>query len=127
MNALKTSAEARCSLGILDTIGRTSPEAQRLFVDFIAAKTTGVVTNLPGPTEMIYFAGVPVRSVLFWVPQSGRVSLGISILSYAGEVRVGIAADRCLVPNPELIIAGLQRELAALVRLLDDPPLSRAS
>ncbi len=127
MSALKASPEARASLGILDTIGRVSADAQRHFVDFIATKTTAVVTNLPGPQETIYLAGVPVRTLLFWVPQSGRVSLGISILSYAGEVRIGIAADRGLVPDPESIIAEFHREYRALARLLEDPPLARAS
>jgi WS/DGAT/MGAT family acyltransferase len=123
MDTLKATPEARCALGILDAIGRASARAQRLFIDFIAAKTTGVVTNLRGPTEPIYLAGTPVRSILFWVPQTGRVSLGISILSYAGEVRVGVAVDRDLVPRPELIVAALLQELEALSRLLDEPPL----
>ena len=127
MTELKTSAEARCSLGILGAIGRLSAEAQRRFVDFIAAKTTAVVTNLPGPRETIRLAGAPVRGILFWVPQSGRVSLGISILSYAGEVRVGIAADRVLVPEPQRIASGFQREFALLAELTRKPTLSRAS
>lgn len=127
MNVLKATPEARCALGILDMIGRTSTEAQRFFVDFIAAKTTAVITNLAGPTETIYFAGIPVRSILFWVPQTGRVSIGVSILTYAGEVRVGLAADRGLVSNPELIIAAFHLEFEALGQLLEEPPLARAS
>lgn len=127
MNELKASPEARCTLGILDAIGRVSADAQRHFVDFVASKTTAVVTNLPGPTETIYLAGSPVRTILFWVPQSGRVSLGVSILSYAGEVRVGIAADRGLVPDPQSILASFEGEIEALRRLLEEPPLARAS
>jgi WS/DGAT/MGAT family acyltransferase len=127
MSLLKSSPEAGCALVLLDTVGRASPGAQRRFIDFIAAKTTGVVSNLRGPAETIRFAGTPVRSILFWVPQTGRVSLGISILSYAGEVRVGLAVDRALVPRPERIITAFRRELASLARLLDRPPLAKAN
>lgn len=127
MLALKASPEAHCTLGILDTIGRVSAGAQRLFVDFVAAKTTAVVTNLPGPKERIFLAGAPVRTMLFWVPQSGRVSLGVSILSYAGEVRLGIAADCGLVPRPESIGEAFQREFEILADLTEQPPLARAS
>ena len=41
---------------------------------------------------------------MFWVPQSGRLGLGISILSYNGEVMVGVASDAGLVPDPERIV-----------------------
>jgi hypothetical protein len=38
--------------------------------------------------------------MVFWVPQAGAVGLGVSILSYADVCRIGIAADRNLVPDP---------------------------
>ena len=63
---------------------------------------------------LIHLAGATVRSVMFWVPQSGDVGLGVSILSYAGEVRLGIAADALRVPDPENLVAGFERELGEL-------------
>jgi len=44
-----------------------------------------------------------IESVMYWVPQSGRLGLGVSILSYAGQVRVGIATDAGLIPDPQLL------------------------
>ncbi len=41
---------------------------------------------------------------MYWVPQSGRLALGISVLSYAGGVRMGVASDSAVIPNPELIV-----------------------
>ena len=41
---------------------------------------------------------------LFWVPQSGDIGLGVSILSYDGEVQVGLMTDSRLVPDPQRII-----------------------
>jgi hypothetical protein len=37
---------------------------------------------------------------MFWVPTSQVIGLGISIFSYDGDVRVGIAADAGLLPEP---------------------------
>jgi hypothetical protein len=58
---------------------------------------------------------------MFWVPQSGRMGLGVSILSYAGGVTVGVAADAGLVPDPERLVADFERELKGLML-----PASRA-
>jgi hypothetical protein len=80
------------------------------------------MTNVPGPREPLYLAGTRLRRILFWVPQSGRLGLGVSMLSYAGEVCVGIATDAGLVPDPEAIIAEFQAEfdeLLDLVRLVE--------
>jgi hypothetical protein len=83
-------------------------------VSIFAAKTTAVMTNVPGPREEIFLAGRAIREIFFWVPQSGRVGLGISIFSYAGHVRMGLASDAGLVPDPELIVQGFHEELAEL-------------
>jgi hypothetical protein len=52
--------------------------------------------------------------MVFWVPQAGAVGLGVSILSYADVVCVGIAADRNLVPDPGLLAHSVELELAEL-------------
>ena len=79
------------------------------------------MTNVPGPSKTIYFAGVPVRTVLFWGPTSGHVGMSVAIFSYRGEVTVGLMVDAKLVPDPELIVSGLEAELEVLAAL---PPSS---
>lgn len=54
---------------------------------------------------------------MFWVPQSGGVGLGVSILSYAGWVRLGVLVDEGLVPDPEAIVAAFHAEFDALLEL----------
>jgi len=51
-----------------------------------------------------------------WVPQSGRISLGVSIISYNGRVWVGIATDQGLIPDPETIISMFYLEYQELTR-----------
>jgi WS/DGAT/MGAT family acyltransferase len=119
--ALRRSAEAPVVLLILRAIGRVPLAVQRLVVSIFATKATLVMTNVPGPNRTLYLAGKAIRDVFFWVPQSGRVGLGISILSYNGAVRLGVGTDAGLVPDPEAIVAGFQAEFDELLRLARQP------
>lgn len=81
---------------------------------YFAQRVSMVMTNVPGPEQPLWLAGQRMSGLMFWVPQSGRVGLGISICSYAGEVRLGVACDAGLVPDPSDIVAGFHAELASL-------------
>lgn len=117
MAAAKRSAESVMVLGTLNLLGMAPEAIQRFVVRFMGTKATAVMTNVPGPKETLYFAGAPIRDIFFWVPQSGRLGMGISIFSYAGRARLGVATDVGLVPDPEGIIAGFHEEFAAMRRL----------
>jgi hypothetical protein len=56
-----------------------------------------------------------VGRVLAWVPQIVGMGIGISVLSYAGAVTVGITTDSGVVADPWELVAGFEAELAALV------------
>lgn len=114
---LKRSAEPWTVLGILRVMGGLALPLQRLVVRIFATKATAVLTNVPGPRETLYVAHAPIRDFFFWVPQSGHVGIGISIFSYAGQVRVGIATDTGLLPDPQCIVAGFEAAFAELVEL----------
>ncbi len=117
MDRLKASPEAGVALKILAGVGLTSAEVQKRLVEWVGAKTTAVITNVPGPRERVHLAGAAVRGMMFWVPMSGRVGLGVSIFSYAGGVRLGVATDAGLVPDPESLVKGFQRQLGGYQRL----------
>jgi len=55
--------------------------------------------------------------MMFWVPQSGRLGLGVSIFSYNDQVWLGIATDQSLVPDPETIVAYYGQEIDELYGL----------
>ena len=118
MEALKHSAEAPVSLDVLAAIGFSAQAVQDAVVGIISTKATAVLTNVPGPPIPLYLAGQPIESLMFWVPQSGRLGLGISILSYAGNVYVGIATDAGLVPDPDELLLGFYAEYDGLLGLV---------
>jgi diacylglycerol O-acyltransferase / wax synthase len=119
MDALKRSPEAGVTFGLLQLLGKTPVRLEKSLVDFLGQKASAVMTNVPGPREPVSLAGERLEGLMFWVPQSGHLGLGVSILSYAGSVTVGIASDAGLVPDPEALVAALDEELATLRAALD--------
>ncbi len=114
MDTIKSTPEAIVAFGILNTMGLTPIQVEKIIVDIFAAKVSAVMTNVPGPREPLYLAGSRIQEMMFWVPSPGSLSLGISILSYAGNVMVGVATDAGLIPNPEAIVGGIHAELAGM-------------
>jgi hypothetical protein len=115
MDDVKASLQPVVALAVLNAIGRAPSRVQPLAVEFFGSKATAVLTNVPGPRQRLYLAGRELRRAMFWVPQSGRLGLGIGILSYNGEVMVGVASDAGLVPDPERIVEEFQADLGQLM------------
>jgi diacylglycerol O-acyltransferase len=117
MDALKDTPEALVAFGILNAIGMSPSRIQDVVVNIFGTKGTAVMTNVPGPRQTIYLAGAPLETIMFWVPQSGHLGIGVSILSYDGKVWLGVATDQGLVPDPETIIDEFQAEFQQLREL----------
>lgn len=115
MDELKSSLQPVVAFGALNAIGFLPRRLQPLPIQFFGSKASVVLTNVPGPREPLYLAGEPLKRAMFWVPQSGRLGLGISILTYAGEVLMGVASDVGLVPDPQTIVEGFHAELEELL------------
>jgi hypothetical protein len=114
--ALKRSTEPLVVYSLLKAAGTLPIQFHRLLLAIFATKATAVFTNVPGPTRTLYFAGQALRDIYFWVPQAGHLGLGVSILSYDGGVRMGVATDASLVADPGRIVDGFHAEFEALQR-----------
>jgi diacylglycerol O-acyltransferase / wax synthase len=114
MDEIKQSREGVVSYGVLAAAGITPEPVERRIVDLLSGKGTAVVTNVPGPKEPVYLAGVPIRTVLVWAPTSGHIGMSVSLFSYRDEVTVGLMADAVLVPDPSAIVAELEKEIEVL-------------
>lgn len=113
MDSIKNSTEAVVTYGVLNALGTASSSVESQAVRFFGSKATAVMTNVPGPREELYLAGKAMRSMMFWVPQAAHLGLGVSVLSYAGQVRLGVVTDAGLVPDPKALIEAFQEEMAA--------------
>jgi WS/DGAT/MGAT family acyltransferase len=118
MDSLKESPEAPVAMDILAGMGFSPQIVEDIALRIFGVKATTVLTNVPGPPIPLYMAGERIDSLMFWVPQSGRLALGISIMSYAGNIYVGIASDAGLIPEPEAIINGFYLEYDELLKMV---------
>lgn len=114
MNAAKEANEAIVAFGLLQTLGQLSRVLEAPFIRFFGTKASAVMTNVPGPTERLHIRGHAIRWLMFWVPQSAGLALGLSVLSYAGEVFFGIMTDAGIIEHPEEIVDAFEAELEAL-------------
>ncbi len=119
MDALKGSSDAAVIFGLLSLVGVMPPGLAKNILPFFSDKASGVLTNVPGPREPLYFAGEKISNIMFWVPRAGNIGLGISILSYDGRVTMGIAADEGLMPDAEVLLEGFEAEFEQMVELVD--------
>lgn len=114
MSAMKGSLQPLLAFGLLAVAGLVVKPLQDAMLNLFSRKTTAVMTNVPGPREKLKFCGATLEQSLFWVPQSGSVGLGVSILSYGGGVQFGIISDATLCPEPQKIIDLFEPEFAKL-------------
>jgi len=114
MNALKSSTQPLLAFGLLALSGLVAKPVQDAITGMFSKKASAVVTNVPGPREPIHFCGSTVERIMFWVPQTGDIGLGVSVLSYAGNVQFGLIADAARCPDPQAIVARFAPQFAML-------------
>ena len=66
-------------------------------------KATCIISNLQGPDGILMFASREVKSILYWMPPHHDVSVSISFLSYADQLRMTVIADKAVLPDPHFI------------------------
>jgi len=117
MGAMKDSMQPLLAFALLAVAGVLMKSAQDALLSLFSKKTTAVMTNVPGPRHKLKFCGATLEQSLFWVPQSGSVGLGVSILSYGGGVQFSVISDTTLCPDPQKIIDQFEPEFAKLTLL----------
>jgi diacylglycerol O-acyltransferase len=116
MNIIKDTPEAVVALGILAAVGMSPTQVEKIVLSIFGMKGTAVITNVPGPRQPLYIAGQRIETLMFWVPTPANLSVGVSIISYSGQVVLGVATDEGLVPDPENILQSFYDELDYLSR-----------
>jgi WS/DGAT/MGAT family acyltransferase len=115
MDELKGSYQPLLAFAILSVTGLFIKPVQDAVLNMFAKKATAVMTNVPGPAEPLKFCGSTLRQTMFWVPASGDIGVGVSILSYGGGVQFALITDRKLCPDPQDIIDRFQPEFDKLL------------
>ena len=114
MNALKSSYQPLLAFIVLAIAGQMNKPVQDLILGLFSKKATAVMTNVPGPGVPLRFCGSTLRQTMFWVPSSGDIGVGVSILSYGGGVQFGLITDEALCPDPQAIVDAFAPEFETL-------------
>jgi WS/DGAT/MGAT family acyltransferase len=114
MNELKGSYQPLLAFAVLSVAGLLIKPVQDTLLGLFAKKATAVMTNVPGPAKALTFCGSTLRQTMFWVPASGDIGMGVSILSYGGGVQFGLITDQKLCPEPQQIIDRFEPEFEKL-------------
>ena len=115
MGELKQSQQPLVALGILAGMGIAPKVVKEKVLETLAANASAVMTNMPGAREPRYLAGKRIARQIFWVPQSGGIGMGVSILSYAGKIDFGVVTDVKRVPDPAAIVKRFTDEFEELL------------
>jgi len=115
MTELKDSYQPLLAFAVLSVAGLLIKPVQDALLGLFAKKATAVMTNVPGPAVPLKFCGATLRQTMFWVPASGDIGVGVSILSYGGGVQFGLITDKKLCPDPQAIIDRFEPEFEKLL------------
>lgn len=114
MASLKGSTQPLLAFGLLSVAGLLVKPAQEAMLGLFSRKTSAVMTNVPGPAQKLALCGATVEQMMFWVPQSGDIGVGVSILSYGGGVQFGLITDTNMCAQPQRIIDQFAPQFASL-------------
>jgi WS/DGAT/MGAT family acyltransferase len=117
MGEIKRSAAVQAGALVVGATGLAPPLVSSLAVRAMGSPRLFnlVVSNVPGPQQTFYLAGVPLREVFPAVPLNPhRQALAVGILSYDGGVYFGLLADRDALPDIADAAAGIEAALEEL-------------
>lgn len=104
MTAIKQSHQPRATMAFLSIAGCLPGALQRFALDLFTSKGSVVLTNIEGPGGRRYLAGARMTDLICWVPQAGKLGVGLAFISYAGQIQLALFVDKEQVPDPERLM-----------------------
>ena len=106
-SAFRDNADSAADSRLMDLVGVVPTTLLGLTVKAASAMpfsaptiASTTVSNVPGPTEPIYFAGARLELVTGLGPLIGGMNLFHVVASYNGTISIGATADRNALPDP---------------------------
>jgi len=100
MTAIKRSHQPRATMAFLSIAGCLPTGLQHFALNLFTSKGSVVLTNIEGPSSRRYLAGSRLTDLICWVPQAGKLGVGLAFISYAGQIQLALFVDTGLVPDP---------------------------
>jgi WS/DGAT/MGAT family acyltransferase len=120
MVALKASKEAEAG-DAMNALARYEPFALLSASYRMAARSrqrsvVTVTTNVPGPRTHLSLLGQPVLEILPYVPISGPMRFGVSVMTYNGRATFGVTGDYDSAPEVDTFAHDIVDGLGDLLR-----------
>jgi WS/DGAT/MGAT family acyltransferase len=84
------------------------------------------ITNVPGPQQRLYALGAPLVEIQPLVPLFAGHTVGIAVISYAGQFVFGLNADAVAVPDLDALAEGMEQAFEELQPRRSRRPRHRA-
>ena len=104
MTSVKRSQQPRATMVFLSIIAFLPALLQRFALNLFTSKGSAVLTNIEGPSRARYLAGSRLSDLICWVPQTGKIGIGLSFISYAGQIQMALFVDTKLVDDPDRLM-----------------------
>jgi diacylglycerol O-acyltransferase len=91
------------------------PIGRRLMLALVMRQRVNLTaTSIPGPKRPLFLGNAQVLEVVPILPLVANEPLGVGALSYAGQLAIGIVADREVLTDVEVFTGAARDELTAL-------------
>ena len=118
MNELKQSPAPLVSRMLIVTTTMFTPVIERGIHRLNQLRSTGVLTNVPGPPLPLHLGGAELLGTIGWGGMTAHLNLSAAFVSVNGSIFSGLVTDAAITPDPELILDHLHTEYASVVERL---------
>lgn len=115
MDQIKNDDDATIAFAVLDAMGVASEELEHIGLELFSRKASLLTSNVPGPGEPRQLCGHPIEDISVWAPVSGSMGVGITAVSYAGQLRVTLHVDTSLQVDAALLARAVADEAARFI------------
>jgi diacylglycerol O-acyltransferase len=115
---LKGSADVDAMARALSSADTWPPAALGVIGPFVRHQplVNLVVTNVRGPAGRLELLGAEIEQIVPIVPLGPNLTCGVAVLSYSGQLVLGVHVDPDHVPDAHRLVEGMQQALGRLRR-----------
>lgn len=105
MQELKDSPAPIVSRMLIVTTTMFTPVIERGIHRINQLRSTGVLTNVPGPQLPLHIGGSELLGTIGWGGMTAHLNLSAAFVSVNGSIFPGLVTDAAITPDPEQVLA----------------------
>ena len=118
MQELKDSPAPAVSRMLIVTTTMFTPVIERGIHRLNQLRSTGVLTNVPGPQLPLHIGGSELLGTIGWGGMTAHLNLSAAFVSVNGTIFPGLVTDAAITPDPEHVLEQVSAEYELVVEEL---------